>query len=140
MRYYKIESDGSYVGKYEDIDTENYTGILDGVTVPPPSDGKKYYWYPSGWRAEEIMSNQIKVVPQVVYMRQARLALLEKGLLTQVQSVIDNLQEPLKSLAKIEWEYATEIRRDWPTLSQIVQHLSLTEEQIDDLFILAGTK
>lgn len=79
-------------------------------------------------------------VPQVVFMRQARLALLEVNLLDTIEETINLLPEPSKSEARIEWEYASEIRRDWPTLQSIVQFLELTEEYIDDLFILAATK
>ena len=82
----------------------------------------------------------INPVPQIVFMRQARLALLEVGLLDNIEQIINLLPEPLKSEARIEWEYATEVRRDWPTLNQIADHLNLTSEYVDELFILASTK
>lgn len=87
-----------------------------------------------------IPQEPINPVPQMVSMRQARLALLEVGLLDNVEQIINLLPEPLKSKARIEWEYATEVRRDWPTLIQIAGHLNLTSEYVDDLFILASTK
>lgn len=74
-----------------------------------------------------------------VSMRQARLALLQTGLLSQVQGAIDALESPAKEAAQIEWEYATGVERN----SQLVQILSpaleLTEQQLDDLFTLAAT-
>ena len=94
-------------------------GYINGVIVKPPI---------------------LQTVPQVVFMRQARLALLEVGLLSNVEGIINTLPEPFKSEVKIEWEYATEVRRDWPTLNQITQYLGLTEEYVDNLFILAATK
>ena len=94
-----------------------------------------------GFYSLDILPQEpINPVPQIVFMRQARLALLEVGLLDNIEQIINLLPEPLKSEARIEWEYATEVRRDWPTLNQIVDHLNLTSEYVDELFILASTK
>ena len=90
--------------------------------------------------AEEQTAYRKSLVPEVVFMRQARLALLEAGLLDDVNQVIASLPEPMKTEASIDWEYATEVRRDWPTLLQIVQYLGLTEELVDNLFISASKK
>lgn len=97
-------------------------------------------WEVINMTQEEIDNYRKSKVPQVVFMRQARLALLEVNLLDNVDQIISLLPEPMQSEAKIEWEYATEVRRDWPTLNQIAQYLNLTSEYVDDLFILAGTK
>lgn len=75
-------------------------------------------------------------VPKVVTIRQAKLALLQAGLLDDVEAAIaasDN------RAAQIEWEYATEFRRDWPALLALQPSLGLTDQQIDDLFRLAAT-
>lgn len=94
-----------------------------------------------GFYSLDILPQEpINPVPQIVFMRQARLALLEVGLLDNIEQIINLLPEPLKSEARIEWEYATEVRRDWPTLNQIADHLNLTSEYVDELFILASTK
>lgn len=76
--------------------------------------------------------------PSVVTMRQARLALLGAGLLSQVDNVIDGLEEPGRSAARIEWEYATELRRGHPLVAALGSALELTEQQIDDLFLAAS--
>lgn len=76
-------------------------------------------------------------VPQSISMRQARLALLGAGLLATVETSIDNLEEPDKSAARIEWEYATEMRRDHHLIAALAVEMSLTDQQIDDLFIAA---
>lgn len=89
---------------------------------------------------EEQTAYRKSLVPEVVFMRQARLALLEAGLLNNVNQVIASLLEPMKTEVSIEWEYATEVRRDWPTLLQIVQYMGLTEESVDNLFISASKK
>lgn len=78
----------------------------------------------------------ISSVPQVVSMRQARLALLKSEILTDVENAIKNGTD---QELKIEWEYAIEIRRDWENLINLATSLGLTDDNLDDLFILAGT-
>lgn len=77
-------------------------------------------------------------IPQVVTMRQARLALLSAGKLSQVDAVIDSLTEPHKSAARIEWDYSSEVQRNKPFVVQIGAALGLTGEQLDQLFIEAS--
>jgi hypothetical protein len=67
--------------------------------------------------------------------RQARLALKSAGLLTAVTDWIATADED----TQIEWEFATEIRRDWPALLSCATALGLTAVQLDELFTLAGT-
>ena len=74
--------------------------------------------------------------PKVVTMRQARLALLQSGLLQTVQDAIANGTD---EAMKIEWEYATEVKRDWGSLITLVTQLGITDLQLDDLFQLAST-
>lgn len=72
-------------------------------------------------------------VPETVSMRQARLAMLGDGILVQVEQAIAGLDDA----AQIEWEYATEVRRDHPLIAQLASALELTESQVDDLFVAA---
>ena len=74
-----------------------------------------------------------------VSMRQARLALLQEGLLSSVEGALNALPEPDRSAALIEWEYATRVRRASPLVEALTTALSLTPEQLDDLFNLAAT-
>lgn len=76
------------------------------------------------------------IIPTVVTMRQARLALLETGLLTQVVAAVQAAGEA----ATIEWEYAKELRREHPLTQQLASALTLTTQQLDSLFTLAATK
>ena len=71
-------------------------------------------------------------VPQVITIRQAKLALLAAGLLDDVDVAVAQAD---RRATQIEWEYATEIRRDWPTLLVMQTALGLTDEQVDQLFI-----
>lgn len=76
-------------------------------------------------------------VPQAVTMRQARLALLGAGLLSQVDAAIASLPGPQKESAQIEWEYAAVVQRNSGLVPAMAQALGMTEAQIDDLFIAA---
>ena len=78
------------------------------------------------------------VVPQIVTMRQARLALLGAGLLAQVGAAINALPEPDQTAARIEWEYSSEVHRDKPFVQMLGGALGLTGEQLDNLFTQAA--
>jgi hypothetical protein len=73
-------------------------------------------------------------VPDVISMRQARLVLLSEGLLAQVDATIAAMDEPARSAAQIEWEYATELRRDNPLVVAMQASMNLTDEQVDAMF------
>lgn len=77
-------------------------------------------------------------VPPAVTMRQARLALLGAGLLDGVDAAIAALPSPQKEAAKIEWGYSQEVQRHNGFVSVLAPLLSLTEAQIDALFIGAA--
>lgn len=42
--------------------------------------------------------------------------------------------------ARIEWEYATELRRDHPLVVSLSATLGLTDAQLDALFLSAAAK
>jgi hypothetical protein len=73
-------------------------------------------------------------VPQVVSPKQARIALLNAGLLDQVQAAVD----AAGGATKIAWEYATEISRTDPLIETLAQSLQLTDAQVDQLFTAAA--
>lgn len=73
-------------------------------------------------------------VPQVVSMRQARLALLSAGLLQSVTDAVTAMPGIEGEAARIEWEYAQEVRRDSAMVANISTALQLTDAQLDDLF------
>lgn len=98
--------------------------------------GSTAQWIEGAWRQVHDLADM--PVPAVVSMRQARLALLGAGLLGAVESGIDGLPEPDRSAARIEWEYATELRRDHPLIASLAQQLGLSEQQVDGLFIAAS--
>jgi hypothetical protein len=71
----------------------------------------------------------------VVSPRQIRLALLQMGLLAAATTWIQSADEA----TRIEWDYATELRRDHPMWSVAAAALGKTEADIDALFALAKT-
>ena len=72
--------------------------------------------------------------PEVVTMRQARLALLGAGLLAQVNTAVANMPGAEGDAARIEWEYAQEVRRDSPLVAVLSAAFGWTSAQLDDLF------
>lgn len=83
-------------------------------------------------RLESVASQ----IPSQVSPYQARVALLDAGLLPAVEQFIASPTCPEK--ARIAWEYATIINRHSVFITSIGKLLNLTEEQIDDLFRYAG--
>lgn len=72
-------------------------------------------------------------IPQVITMRQARLHLLELELLDDVEALV-----ALDRKSQIEWEYAHEVYRQSPLITSVKEAMSLTDKQIDDMFIAAS--
>lgn len=75
-------------------------------------------------------------VPREVTAYQARIALLDAGLLGDVEALMGSLE--VTPAAKIAWEYATVWLRDSVFIAELAPALGLTSEQIDALFIAAA--
>lgn len=75
------------------------------------------------------------VIPSVVTMRQARLALLQAGLLTQVDATIAQGGQA----DQITWEYAAEVDRNSALVVNMSVALGLSNQDLDNLFTLAST-
>jgi hypothetical protein len=77
---------------------------------------------------------------QSVTPRQMRLALVMSGIsLETIESIIDGLPEPQRTITKVTWEYSVEFQRNNPLLNAMAPILGLTKEQVDNLFALAST-
>lgn len=74
-----------------------------------------------------------------VTMRQARMALAQQGLLQTVEDAIELIPEPDKSVISIEWEYSAVVQRSSSWVGVLAPALGMNDEQMDDLFKLAGT-
>lgn len=86
---------------------------------------------------EELIAqfNQRLSIPRVVTMRQARVALLQAGLLATVNTAINSGGEA----DKIEWEYAANVDRNSPLVQNMKSGLSLSDADLDNLFTLAAS-
>lgn len=78
-------------------------------------------------------------VPELVTMRQARLALLQTGKLSLVNSAIASMPGEAGEAARIEWEFSSIVERKRPYVQQIAVALGMSSQQLDDLFSLAAT-
>lgn len=110
-------SDGAWVPKR---DPEYMAWLAEGNT-PGPADPV------------------VPAIPEVVTMRQARLALLRTGMLATVNNAIAGMAGTDGDAARIEWEYAQEVRRDSSLVQALASTLGMSESQLDSLFIQAAT-
>lgn len=89
-------------------------------------------------RMDEHQNAMRPPVPAAVTMRQARLALLGAGLLDDVDAAINSLPSPQKEAARIEWEYAAEVRRNSGLVPGLGEALGLDAAGLDALFVEAS--
>ena len=76
--------------------------------------------------------------PKAVTMRQARLALLQAGLLSTVNTAVANMPGAAGEAARIEWEYSGEVQRDKALVQALAPVLGLNDAQLDALFMTAA--
>ena len=121
--------------------SNSYVRIQNGdgtETVFPVDDRNSDYLAYQQWLAEGNTPTPadpiIPVIPSVVTMRQARLALLNAGMLLTVNAAVDAADDA----TKIAWEYSTEVQRDFPLVQTLAAALNLTEKDLDNLFISAS--
>ena len=99
----------------------------------PKWDGMKWV---EGLTKEEIEALSIEIVPEKISSRQLRSQLILQGFnLEAIEQALNQLPEPNRSLAKVDWEYATNFYRNNAMILAVGQLLNLTEEQIDNIFI-----
>lgn len=80
-----------------------------------------------------------KVIPDVT-PRQIKQALVLSGVsLEMIDSALATLPEPTKSLALIEWNESNMFVRSRPLVASVGQMLGWTSQQLDDLWLFAGT-
>lgn len=118
------------------IRTDNVADWMGTTEVPPPDFdpvAAGCFWRDGRWEVEDAKP-PVAPVPEVVTMRQARLALLGAGLLAQVNTAVANMPGAEGDAARIEWEYAQEVRRDSPLVAALSAAFGWTSAQLDDLF------
>lgn len=119
-------------GNYYEAD-KNITGAVE-VPLCPSAD---HVWHDGAWVYVQPLPPP---PPTEVTMRQARLAMLDAGILSSVDSAVAGMTGTAGEAAKIEWEYAQTLKRDHPLVVSLSTALNLTPAQLDALFTAAGAK
>ncbi len=115
------------------IVTDEYTGADEWMPIPDDFDPNRINEY------RRIDDQLVITPPQTVTPRQAKIALLQAGLLDEIETVIASIpDETTRRIAQVEWEYAQEFRRDWQLLNQLAEQAGISQDQIDELFIAAA--
>lgn len=109
-------------------DADNPKAEAWALIPDPPSP--QHRWDGSQWVAPPVY------VPQIVSRFQAKAALLNAGLLSQVEELVAHPDTDV--LVKLAWAEATPFERNSPTVSWLASALGLTDQQVDDLFIAAA--
>jgi len=110
------------------IDSHLFQTAIDITElVPQPEVG----WL---WDGKFLFKNIPSVTP-----RQIRQALVLTGIsIETIETTLASLPEPAKSLATIEWEYSTLFIRNNNFVKQLGPMLGFTNDQLDQLWLLAG--
>jgi hypothetical protein len=123
---------------YKLTNTETIIRTSDNAYIPNDEHNTDYQAY-LNWRSEgntpEPEDVPAPAIPSIVSMRQARLALLQSGLLSTVSAAIAAGGEA----DQIEWEYATEVNRNQPLVQNMKAGLNLSDADLDNLFTLAAS-
>lgn len=136
-KIYTIDSNCIFSGIFDVQDI--YAPVPVGVDVAPPelTGTEVAKWNNGEWcilTEYPAASAFAMQVPQQVSMRQARLALLDVGLLDDVEAIITAAGRA----AQIEWEYAATVDRNHPVIAIVQQQQGMTDSQIDALFTSAA--
>ncbi len=88
----------------------------------------------------EVPDEETPIEIPDVTPRQIRQALILSGVsLESITDALATLPEPQKSLATVEWEYSISFQRNRPLVDGVGQMLGWTTEQLDNLWLYAGT-
>ena len=77
-------------------------------------------------------------LPESVTMLNARLVLIDQGLLESANAYIAAMPGAEGDAARTYWEFAANVRRDNPLVESLRVVLGKTQEEIDALFIAAA--
>lgn len=137
---YRILENG-YFGGIEYYDGD---GIPYGTTRTPVidiPDGYYAVWTGTAWQLTDVTPPPIVLKfpdVQAVSMRQARRILFQYDMLSQIDIYISSLPSPDKELAQIDWQFATEVKKNASLVKQIASVMNITPDTIDKLFYEAS--
>lgn len=102
------------------------------------SQGKEIVPGPNGFPVLQDKAEEI-VVPPSVTMYQARVALLNAGLLDDVEAILAAMPDGIdRRRAHLAWEFASTVERTSSVLAMLAAALGLSDTQLDALFIAAS--
>lgn len=114
-------------------------GVVSNIIVAEPDvvsamDGE---WVDAtgGWMGAAYIDGQFRQpIPSSVSPRQIRQALTAAGLRAGVEAAVATGDQDLKDW----WEFATAFERGHPMVIGMSTGLGVTEQQLDELFVVAG--
>ncbi len=95
--------------------------------------GRTYWEY-----SQELRSYSSTAVPEEVAAWRLRAVTTLAGMSQGIESFLNSLPEPDKTVANEAWYSGTTVRRQSATVGAFQQVLELTSEQLDNLFIQAA--
>lgn len=144
MTIYTVDNIGVFIG----ITQHDQLAPLPRCSLTPPPDivgtevaclvGSQWVVlpeYPSPTANYKVINGVlVKQIPDTITPRQCRLQLLAEDKLGTVQAAIGSMGES----AKIEWEYALEIKRNYSLVLAMMQLFQWTEADADAFFVEAA--
>lgn len=131
--FYATEINTAIPGDAVEISREAHAALLMGQ-----SEGKVIAYDSEGFPILHSQPSYAEPDAEQVTMRQARLALFEAGKLDLIAPAIEQLPEPERTKARIEWEFAQDVRKDWPTLQFLAPAIGLDDQALTELFNYAS--
>jgi len=130
----------TYSGGYFDVSRviwdERTDGALPNVTLGKMQRVNNQLVTLEDYLPEHAAAVYAESVPYEITIRQAVLALREAGSLAAVETWVATLDGELK----IYWNRSQTVRRDHAFVEAARVELGLTQQEMDQLFILAATK
>lgn len=132
----EITASGGYFDVSRVVWDERIDGALPAVTLGKMQRNGDQLETLADFLPEHAAALYAESVPQEITMRQAVLALREAGYLAAVETWVSSLDGELE----IYWKRSQTVRRDHAFVESARVELGLTQQEMDQLFILAATK
>ncbi|PWE32788.1 hypothetical protein DDZ14_08560 [Maritimibacter sp. 55A14] len=105
--------------------------VTDGAGIGWGWDGSAFTAPPAPDPAEALAAERAGMI---VSKFQAKVALLQAGLLSQVETAIQSAD----AVTQLAWAEANEFHRDSPAIAALSAAIGLSETEVDDLFRAAA--
>lgn len=126
MRYYELDSNGWPLASYARPQTDKELRHL------PDQPNEHHRWDGEKWVEDADAKLAAEWEAMVLTRYQARAALLNAGLLDDVEALMADAETPREIV--LMWQHKERIRRTHEATVQMAGALGWTDEQLDDLF------